>query len=256
VIAVFSFLPTLAQARRQHRLRRLSITQAERKPGVFRLAPYGAAEAEEYARPDGADVAALAWLRGSTRTLLYLSGPSGAGKSSLIGAAVLPRLRDEGWETLVVRVYAADPEAALRDALLSRKDLYRSLPSRNTSLRTMLDRAAAERKRAGSAALLVVIDQFEEVLILDDDAARAPVVELLRSLDRDPVPGLRLLCVFRSDYREWLFKHVLPASVAGANTFELPHFLRAEAEAFLRRGGQRAPTAQHRGRRPHAVAGS
>jgi hypothetical protein len=120
----------------------------------------------------------------------------------------------------------------------------------------MLDCAAAERERAGSAPLLMVIDQFEEFLILHDDAARAPVVELSRSLDRDPVPGLRLLCVFRSDYREWLFKHVLPASVAGANAFELPHFLRAEAEAFLRRGGQRAPTAQHRGRRPHAVAGS
>ena len=85
---------------------------------------------------------------------------------------------------------------------------------------------------------LIVIDQFEEFLILNDAAARAPLIELLHALDRTPLPGLRLLCVFRSDYRELLFKLGLPGHIPGVNAFELAPFLRAEAETFLRKGGR------------------
>jgi hypothetical protein len=231
-IIAFSLIPTTAQAWRQARLRRLSVDLTDRKPGAFRLSPYGARDADDYRRPDGADEAAFKWLGESRESLLYLSGASGAGKSSLLEASVLPRLREKGWETLSLRVYA-DPETALREALLARKDLFQAPPARNAALSTLLARAAQERVRTGSPPLLLLIDQFEEFLILNDAEARKPLIALFCELAHTPLPGLRLLCVFRSDYRELLFKLGLPAYVSGRNVFDVPAFFRPEAEAFL-----------------------
>ena len=150
---------------------------------------------------------------------------------------MLPRLKAAGWDCLTLRVYA-DPTGQLRQALLARKDLFAKEPAKSTTLRILLERASQERTRAGLPPLLVVIDQFEEFLILNDAAARAPLIELLHALDKSPLPGLRLLCVFRSDYRELLFKLGLPTYLPGGNAFELAPFLRPEAEAFLRKGGR------------------
>ena len=88
----------------------------------------------------------------------------------------------------------------------------------------------------------MVIDQFEEFLILNEEKTRAPLLPLLYALDKSPLPGVRLLCVFRSDYRELLFKLGLPPYVVGVNAFDLAPFLRTEAEAFLRKGGRELST--------------
>jgi hypothetical protein len=60
----------------------------------------------------------------------------------------------------------------------------------------------------------------------------------LGDLVRTPIDGLRLLLVFRSDYRPLVFKLDLPPLVAGQNWHELSPYDRDEAMAFLRRGGR------------------
>jgi hypothetical protein len=235
-ILVFSFFPTALRGWRERRLKRLVMTPGARQPGQFRLHPYGAQDEATFLRPDGADKRALAWLLEIDRSLLYLCGSSGAGKSSLLAASVLPRLEAAGWDCLSLRV-DHDPEAQLREALLTAPKLYSKAPSPRDGLMTLFQEAAKERQRKKAGPLLLVIDQFEEFLILNDEAARAPVIALLHELDKTPLATLRLLCVFRSDYRELLFKLGLPRYVPGENSFELAPFLRSEAEAFLSRSG-------------------
>ena len=234
-IFVFSFLPTVFRGWRERQLRRITITEGPREGTVWRLHPYGRQDRSQYLRPDGADDRALAWLEESEETLLYLFGASGSGKSSLIAASVLPRLEEAGWASLSTRI-DRDPSEQFREALLDSPKLFAKTPSRNTGLKTLLERAAQERVRAGAQPLLIVIDQFEEVLILNDAKAQAEIINLLHMLNGAPFAGLRLLCVFRSDYRELLFKIGLPSYVIGANAFELAPFVRSEAEAFMRRG--------------------
>jgi hypothetical protein len=235
-ILCFSFIPTSLRGWRERRLKRLVMTKGERQPGQFRLHPYGAQDEGIYVRPDDADKRALAWLQETDRSLLYLFGASGAGKSSLLAASVLPKLEAAGWECLSLRV-DHDPEAQLRETLLTTPKLFSKAPSPNAGLITLFQEAAKERQRKRAGPLLLVIDQFEEFLILNDEAARAPVIALLHDLDKAPLAGLRLLCVFRSDYRELLFKLGLPRYIPGENSFELAPFLRSEAEALLSRSG-------------------
>ena len=239
VIVLFQVVPAAAQARRDARLRRQSIAAADRTPGVFRLFPYGSRDAESYVRPDGADHKALDWLQAtSTGALLYLFGASGSGKSSLLGAGVLPRLEAEGWTGLTAAGPRRPGGQPARGAPRAQGISSPRNPRRAPPLRTLLDRAAEERTRADLPPLLVVIDQFEEFLILGDADARAPLLELLPPSTPSPGRDCALLCVFRSDYRELLFRLGLPRYLPDENAFELAPFLRAEAETFLRKGGR------------------
>ncbi len=236
VIAVFSLAPTALRAWRERRLSTRVIIRDAGEPEVFRLHPYGSADRARFRRPDGADDTAVAWIEGTDRSLFYLSGASGTGKSSLLAASVLPHLRDAGWAALSLRV-DRDPVGQVRQALLDAPHLFAAPPDPETPLEGLLEQAEQERARVGGPPLLIVIDQFEEFLILNEPAAQAPLIDLLRRLDDRPRPKLRVLCVYRADYGALLFKLSLPRSVVGVSGFALAPFLRREAEAFLRRGG-------------------
>jgi hypothetical protein len=222
-IVVFSMIPAAVRSRRERELRRITIEDAGRTAGHFRLHPYGPQDRDIYNRPHTEDERAFAWLTNTDHSLLYLCGASGTGKSSLLNAALIPRIVEEGWETLTLRVYR-DPADSLRNALLDAPQLFTKPPADNTPLKELLVQAAEERVRAGAKPLLIVIDQFEEFLTLNDDTARAPLAEVLVTLAATPLEGLRILLVFRSDYRELLFKQALPDYVPQQNAFELAPF--------------------------------
>jgi len=236
-IIAFSLVPTAVRGWRERELRRISIAPGDRDASLFRLRPYAMEDRDQYVRPDGADRRAFAWLNASDKSLLYLFGASGSGKSSLLAASIVPQLEALGWMSLSVRVDNA-PGTRLREALLEAPKLFSKAPPKTTPLFGLLERASADRERNGRAPLLVIIDQFEEFLILNDDDARAPLIDLLSSLEARPLAGVRVLCVCRSDYRELLFKLDLPPYIPAANSFELAPFTRTEAEGFLRRGGR------------------
>jgi hypothetical protein len=235
LVGTFSVLPTILRARREARLRPLSRNPTPPEPGYFRLHPYGAADKKKYHRPDGALDQAKEWLKRTEATVLYLSGASGSGKSSLVEAGLVPALEEDGWATLLVRGMGS-PLTALTKALQDADELFPKPQSSRTGLRTLLTRAGEERARVNTGPLLIVMDQFEEFLLLEEGAEKVAYSEFLTELAKDPVPNIRLLHVFRSDYRELIFREGLPDYLDGQTAFSIPAFTRSYAEAFLNDG--------------------
>jgi hypothetical protein len=137
----------------------------------------------------------LAAIRGPQAAVLVL-GPSGAGKSSLVHARVLPALRDSAlpgsdqWDLVSARP---------RQNLLAELD-QAGLPTSGASLPE-----AIGCRLAGQPAerrLVLVIDQFEELLTLATDPGReqirqealAPLAELAL------LPRAILILVMRDDF--------------------------------------------------------
>jgi DNA-binding SARP family transcriptional activator len=129
------------------------------------LAPYDVDDGDRFFGRDEEIATCLARLRSAR--LLIVTGPSGCGKSSLVRAGVVPALARDG-RSAVVFVPGNDPAAAMTEALSS---------------------------CTGSPVLIV--DQFEELLTVDDEAhtrtralcarladytsGRAPVVVVIRA---------------------------------------------------------------------------
>ncbi len=231
-ILLFTALPTALRARRERRLKKLAVaSEGVVKPGYFRLHPYGAADSESFHRLDGAERDVLAWIEGATASLLYLSGASGVGKSSVLAAYVAPRLRKAGWAVVEMRIFG-DPVERLREALTGAADVLPRGTPKDAAPRDLLERAA--RRRKDLPPLLIVVDQFEEFLILHEEGVRAAFKALLDDLVARPIDGVRLLLTFRSDYQGLVFKLGLPAPNGRANWWELSPWSRAESELFLR----------------------
>jgi hypothetical protein len=231
-ILVFQMLPTFWRASRERRLRSMVFAGDQQfKPDYFRLYPYTKADREAFKRLDGANATILNWLRSTEAFPLYLSGASGVGKSSLLAAYLLPKLRDDGWAIVEVRLFG-DPVECLRAAVLETEGLFATKPSAGLPLRDLLVKAA------GAARLLLVIDQFEEFLILHNEQDRAGFAGFLADLAHDPIDGLRLLLVFRRDHQHLVFKLDLPTPVPGQNWQELAAYDRGKAAAFLQSGGR------------------
>jgi hypothetical protein len=235
-ILLFVMLPLASRALREKRLRAMAIGGVP-KPGYFRLQPYGASDHDAFNRLDGADREVLKWLKSTKSSLLYLSGASGVGKSSLLSAAVLPELRDAGWTVVETRMFGA-PVEHLRKALVGTKGLFKRKPADTLPLAVLLRSAAEAATRTHAAPLFLVVDQFEEFLILHDEAARAAFASLLSDLAKSPIDGLKLLPVFRSDYRPLVFKLDLPPLTPGENWYELAPYDRSKAASMLQGGGR------------------
>ena len=235
-ILVFSTLPAAFRAFRQYRLSRQKFAWRPVAGELFRLHPYSADERADFERPGGEDEKAANWLRATSHSVNYLCGPSGAGKSSLVQASLLPSLAATGWRTAVVRV-DVDPVEQIRRAMLAIPDLLRGGDAESLPLAELLAAVSQKNEHLGLPPVLIVVDQFEEFLILNDAADRQPLADILRGLADSPQKGIRLLLVFRSDYRELLFKLNLPPFRSTENAFELAPFYRDEAQGFLERGG-------------------
>src|SRR5262249_47284613 len=152
---------------------------------------------------------------------------------SLLAASVLPQLRDAGWTVIETRLLG-DPIEHLRVALFAADTRpTRKLPAADLSLRDLLKKTAEARGKKRDAPLLLVIDQFEEFLILYRDEERQAFAAFLDDLVRNPIDDVRILLAFRSDYRPLVFKLDLPPLVAVQNWQELAPYDRGEATTFL-----------------------
>ena len=235
IILLFSTLPTALRARRQYRLRRQHFAWRADVDELFRLYPYGADSRARYQRPGGEDDRVASWLNATQHTVNFLCGPSGVGKTSLVEASLVPRLESAGWRCAVARV-DTDPADRIRQAVLSVHDLLHGGEVEMLLLADLLEAVSQRIGQSCEPPLLIVIDQFEEFLIRND-ATDHPLANILRELADSPLEGIRLLLVFRSDYRELLFKLNLPRFRPMENAFELAPFRREEAQGFLQRGG-------------------
>ncbi|HEU0087778.1 MAG TPA: TIR domain-containing protein [Pseudonocardiaceae bacterium] len=127
---------------------------------------------------------------------LLVVGPSGCGKSSLVRAGLVPLLAGEpGWWTLPPIVPGTDPVAALTRELAAAAQqvgldwtvaqVRHQLD--HDHLREIVDDLLLAAPGGPRQRLLVVVDQFEEVLTQATPAARARFAELLRPALEGPI---------------------------------------------------------------------
>ena len=144
--------------------------------------------------------------------ILTVVGPSGCGKSSLIRAGVLPRIAGEdSWLALSPMVPGTDPTGNLIRALAA-VTRERRLPLDVTTLRQSLTRdglkgistdllLAAEAE--SECKLLVVIDQFEELLTQTAPSERAAFAATIAPALGGPV---QVLATLRPEFLDPLAK--------------------------------------------------
>jgi formylglycine-generating enzyme required for sulfatase activity len=129
--------------------------------------------------------------------LTVLFGQSGVGKTSLIKAGVIPRLEEEGYTSLYLRVLR-EPTASIQQAVLQLKPNAASPPSHLHSL--SLDLCSfLEETLSSESRLVILLDQFEEFFVRLGKATRAAFAgELAACLQSDL--DLRFVLSLRDDY--------------------------------------------------------
>lgn len=205
------------------------------EPGHFKLKPYsdGTEDQDRFHRLDGIHNDVLSWLGQSSAPILYLTGKSGVGKTSLLCAYVMPNIN----RTCVQLRGIMDPIAALRTQLLS---VWKQPPHfRDEEVETILRSAVRYLRDNDRPPLLVVFDQFEELLIIHDHhpSLTKSMLDCLSSLVPNPIEGLTTVLVMRTDYIGKIKNLGLPAIIDGGNWLEIPPFGVPAAIRFLTEGG-------------------
>lgn len=154
-------------------------------------------------------------LRSSERSqsaILMVVGPSGSGKSSLVRAGILPRIAGEDyWLALPPIVPGPDPLGALVHAIAELTAAQRiSFDTKrlredieNDGLRTVARDLLVAAGTTSHCKLLVVIDQFEELLTQTERTERSKFVAALAPALGGPV---QVLATMRSEYVDALGK--------------------------------------------------
>jgi WD40 repeat protein/energy-coupling factor transporter ATP-binding protein EcfA2 len=127
------------------------------------------------------------------RTTLLITGPSGCGKSSLVRAGLVPKVANEpDWWTVPPMQPGADPVGALARALAEAAKPF-SLGWTVQHVCRQLDDAGLTRLAnelllaARARHLLLVVDQFEELLTQTDPVRRSEFATLLNQALAAPV---------------------------------------------------------------------
>ena len=144
------------------------------------------------------------------QAVLLVVGPSGCGKSSLVRAGLLPVMADEpSWWTLAPMLPGADPVVALaRELTIAAQRLgldwtvagvrHRLDDTGLTGLADeLLDNQSGRRRRR----LLIVVDQFEELLTRTPPGHRAHFAQLLRPALGGPV---QVVATLRTEFLDQL----------------------------------------------------
>ena len=228
VIVVIALLYRETRARAaQSLLRNLATRQVASAQGHFRIRPYrDIAEDKNYRRPDDADTMILSWLRRTEGTPLYLTGESGTGKSSLVAAFVIPRLKKLGWLTKEVRAWQ-NPLRALAQAFDDKSGQEEPGPE---AIRCLIETASSRSPRG----ILIVMDQFEEYIILHEPGRSDLFRAFIQDLHDRPIQGVRFLLVMRSEYSAALHEREFPRFRQGENWQQVGPFTQASGLSFLR----------------------
>ncbi|MGH3771750.1 MAG: toll/interleukin-1 receptor domain-containing protein [Pseudonocardiaceae bacterium] len=158
---------------------------------------------------------------------LLVVGPSGCGKSSLVRAGLLHVMADEpGWRVLRPILPGADPVMALaRELAVAAREIglgwtvehvrHRLLEGNLTAL---VDELLLADPSGPLRHLLIVVDQFEELLTQTGPEDRARFAELLRSALAGPV---QVVGTLRSEFRDQLLGDSALASLS-TTSYPLP----------------------------------
>jgi WD40 repeat protein len=185
------------------------------------------------------------------RIVLFYS-PSGAGKSSLLYAGLIPRLTEEFevWDPVRVNL-AAEANGAARTNRYVRScnlgweyalDAAKRRPDAALSAMSLADYVASRPRQNETGSLVLIFDQFEEILTADSLAleARQEFFRQLGALLKDP--SIWAVITLREDYLAAFdpYAELVPTHLR--NRFRLDLFSRdaaAEAIAGIAKSGGR-----------------
>lgn len=225
--------------RTRRAMRMLAVKPDAKQTGYFRIGPYldTLEDRARFKRADRAEQNVLEWIESSDQTPLFLCGDSGSGKSSLLNAYVLPMMQERGWTVIQTRAWQ-HPKRALFDAL-------QQLPrARQQNLESQDLREEMQEVMSGAPnPLLIVLDQFEEFLILGQSEQHREFAVFVAGLKSRPVKGLTLLLVVRSEYQVPLAEIGLPLLRSGENLYQVGRFMFPSACAFIAESGLGLQTA-------------
>lgn len=253
--AGIKFVLELINKRRIRHLENFAVHSQEYKPGYFRLEPYTRADYDKFLRDDQTHVRVFQWLvQQDGSKLCYLTGVSGSGKTSLLQAYVLPSL-DSSWQVLSIRawqVWEEDLKAEITRAGLPNYAYGADFPARG-----WFEELVGCLRQKGIGKVLLVVDQFEQTMIVIDSEARADrsssretevverLVDLIKDLGKRPIEGLHVLLSMRTDYEENIVRRFqLPTAISGINRVTVGLFELGAAELFLKRSGLEIPQKQ------------
>ena len=243
IIIIFQGVPAILQFKESRRDKARSFeTPAKLSKSAFRLTQIEDIDREEYSRLDRKELEALKWVKKSKGSVLFLSGKSGVGKSSLVSAYLVPELKDAGWAVVEDRAHG-NVTSRIAKVLKDRDDLFPRKPSGDPSLQELLgaigDQQKQKQKIENVDPLLLVIDQFEEIMILKDPNITLQFSELITYLTESSLPKVKLLLIYRSDYESEILNEVLSwgllPHIQKQNSFHLDLCNRGQAEQFLRK---------------------
>ncbi|MGH3778340.1 MAG: TIR domain-containing protein, partial [Pseudonocardiaceae bacterium] len=185
-------------------------------------------------------------LRSPAQTAaLLVVGPSGCGKSSLVRAGLVPMMgKESGWATLPPLVPGDNPVAMLARELATAAR-HSGLDWSVAHVRNQLDQGdlaglADELLLTAPGGpqrrLLVVVDQFEELLTLTSQSERARFAELLRPVMSGPV---QVVGALRTEFLDQLLldRHL---SVLPTQSFMLRPLRREALRAVIEQPAQLA----------------
>ena len=167
------------------------------------LRPFAEEDAADFFGRDGLVDRLIQSLRGGAR-LVGLVGPSGSGKSSVVAAGLIPRLRagaiagSDRW-VIASMIPGANPLAEVEAVVARTTDL----PS---GLELLLSRddpgepGPLLRVMPGEGRLLLVVDQFEELFSVTDEALRRRFLHALATAVAKRNGQLTVLLTLRADY--------------------------------------------------------
>lgn len=159
-----------------------------------------------YGRDNFVETTLLKRLHDNPRFLAIL-GPSGSGKSSVVQAGLIPKLREgrlldsESWEVSVTRP-SDDPFQLRVEASPINSD---NLAQR---VSTWLEQHPEQTRR-----FVLVVDQFEELLVIKDSERSAFIAQLTHLLDTST--RFTLITVMRNDF----YSQFVELGVPGGKTF-------------------------------------
>jgi Leucine-rich repeat (LRR) protein len=227
LLLLLFFSHTLPSVLEQRKKAKLGSIQGATRAGYFQLTVRK--DEEAFQRADGKHEEVLRWLRGSPSRVLYLTGSSGAGKSSLLEAWVLPKLQRDGVTIIRLRGYQ-DPAEGLEDELKRPGVIWKTNAPETHDLDDLFEQAMEQVR---PSRILVVFDQFEEFLILQEQALGKRFVEFLKAQKGVKDTSSGILLVFRSEYDGFIQELDLPPPIYGQNFQKVSAFtLRASQEFF------------------------
>jgi tetratricopeptide (TPR) repeat protein len=199
------------------------------------LRPFDISDARWFFGRDQETAALTLKLR--TNRFTAVVGPSGSGKSSVVRAGVVPLLKSDGWQQIIIAPGSA-PLSRLAGALADVEAGDRLKEARRFRFDVILRGSAyglaeiAETLRPDVPRLLLVIDQFEELFRYGDEAsgtARAGMreearafVELLLTATARSAGRLQICVTMRSDYFGACSAYVGLAEAVSQSQFLIP----------------------------------